>query len=51
MEKGLEEIKTDIHDIEEDVKKINCSAVYDLIVHTVKCITDITSCCCRQSSQ
>ncbi len=41
MEQGLEEIKTDIHDIEEDVKKINCSAVCDLIGHTIKCITDL----------
>ena len=31
MEKGLEEIQADIHNIEEDVKKKNCSAVYDLI--------------------
>ncbi len=49
MEKGLEEIQTDIHDIEEDVKK-NCSVVYDLIVHTIKCITVFVSCCCRPKS-
>ena len=48
MEQGLEEIKTDIHDIEEDVKKINCSAVCDLIGHTIKCITDFISCCWNQ---
>ena len=41
METGLEEIQTDIHNIEEDVKKINCSAVCDLIGHTIKCITDL----------
>lgn len=50
MEQGLEEIQKDIHDIEEDVKKINCNAVYDLIVHTIKCITDFISCCCRPKS-
>ena len=50
MEKGIEEIQKDIHDIEEDVKKINCSAVYDLIVHTIKCITDFISCCCKPKS-
>jgi hypothetical protein len=50
MEQGLEEIQTDIHNIEEDVKKINCSAVYDLIVHTIKCITDFISCCCKSKS-
>jgi hypothetical protein len=48
MEQGLEEIKTDIHDIEEDVKKINCSAVCDLIGHTIKCIGDFISCCWNQ---
>jgi len=50
MEQGLEEIQKDSHDIEEDVKKINCSAVYDLIVHTIKCITDFISCCCKSKS-
>ena len=36
----LEDIQTDIHNMEEDVKKINCSAIYDLITHTLKCIKD-----------
>ena len=49
-QEGLEQIQADIHDIEEDVKKINCSAVYDLIVHTIKCITDFISCCCKSKS-
>ena len=54
MEKGIEEtavdledIQTDIHNIEEDVKKINCSALCDLIGHTIKCITDFISCFCK----
>ena len=50
MEKGLEEIQTDIHNIEEDVKKINGSALCDLIGHTIKCITDFISCCFNKSS-
>ena len=50
MEVGLEEIQTDISNIEEDVKKINCGAIYDLMVHTVKCITDFISCCCRSKT-
>jgi uncharacterized Fe-S cluster-containing MiaB family protein len=40
-----------INDIENDVKKINCSAVCDLMGHTIKCITDFISCCCRPKSQ
>ena len=50
MQTGLEEIQTDINDIENDVKKINCGAVYDLIVHTIKCITDFISCCFKSKS-
>ncbi len=50
MESGLAKIQTDIHDVEQDVKKINCSAVYDLIVHTIKCITDFIYCCCKSKS-
>ena len=50
MEKGLEEIQTDIHNIEEDVKKINCGAVCDLMGHIIKCITDFISCCFNKSS-
>ena len=50
MPEGLEEIQTDIHNIEEDVKKINCSALCDLIGHTIKCITDFISCCFNKSS-
>ena len=48
MEQEIAEIQADIHSIEEDVKKINCSAIYDLIIHTIKCITDFISCCCRK---
>ena len=40
MEIGIEEIQTDIQSMEEDVKKINCSAICDLISHSIKCITD-----------
>ena len=42
MEKGIEEIQVDIHNMEEDVKK-NCSAICDLIGHSIKCITDLYS--------
>ena len=51
MEQGLEEIQTDIHNIEEDVKKINCGAMYDLIIHVIKCVGDFIACCCRNKSQ
>ena len=50
-QQGLEEIQTDIHNIEEDVKKINCGAMYDLIIHVIKCVGDFIACCCRNKSQ
>ena len=47
MEKGIEETAVDlediqehIHNMEEDVKKINCSAICDLISNAIKCIRD-----------
>ena len=51
MEQGLEEIQTDIQNMEEDVKKINCSAICDLISHTIKCISDFIFYFCRSKSQ
>ena len=51
MEKGIEEIQTDILSMEEDVKKINCSAICDLISHTIKCITDFIYYFCSPKPQ
>ncbi len=51
MEQGLEAIQTDIQNMEEDVKKINCSAIYDLISHTIKCISDFIFYFCRPKTQ
>ncbi len=39
MEIGIEEIQVDIYNMDEDVKN-NCSAICDLISHSIKCITD-----------
>ena len=51
MEKGIEEIQVDIHNMEEDVKKKNCSAICDLISHSIKCITDFIYYFCRPKPQ
>lgn len=48
---GLEVIQTDIKDIEEDVKKINCSAICALFNHTIKCIADFIFYFCRSKSR
>ena len=40
-----EEIKEDIHKIEEDSKKIDCYAILDLIAHCIQCFIDSIKCC------
>ncbi len=40
METICEEIRDDMHKIEEDSKKIDCCAVLDLIVHSFKYFID-----------
>ena len=42
---ALDEIKDDIHKIEEDSKKIDCYAILDLIGHCIKCFIDSIKCC------
>ena len=39
------EIKEDMHKIEEDSKKIDCYAILDLILHSFKCLVDSIKCC------
>ena len=51
MEKGIEEIQTDIQNMEEDVKKINCGAILDFCKHTIKCIGDCVYYFCRRNPQ
>ena len=45
MDSICEEIKDDMHKIEEDSKKIDCYAILDLIKDTLKCILDSLKCC------
>ena len=40
MDSICEEIKDDMHKIEEDSKKIDCYAILDLIIHSFKCFID-----------
>ena len=42
---ALDEIKEDIHKIEEDSKKIDCYAILDLIGHCIQCFIDSIKCC------
>ena len=45
MESICEELKEDMHKIEEDSKKIDCYAILDLIKDTLKCLLDSLKCC------
>ena len=45
MEAICEELKEDMHKIEEDSKKINCYAILDLIGHCIQCFIDSFKCC------
>ena len=40
-----DDIKEDMHKIEEDTKKIDCYAILDLILHSFKCFIDSIKCC------
>jgi hypothetical protein len=40
-----QEIKEDMHKIEEDSKKIDCYAILDLIGHCIQCFIDSIKCC------
>jgi hypothetical protein len=51
MDIGIEDIQTDIQSMEEGVKKKNCSAICDLISHSIKCITDFIYYFCRPKPQ
>ena len=38
----------DVKNVEEKCEKINCMAVYEAIVATIKLIYDILFCCCKK---
>jgi hypothetical protein len=45
MDLVCDEIKDDMHKIEEDSKKIDCYAILDLIKDCLKCLIDSVKCC------
>ena len=45
MEQICDELKEDMHKIEEDTKKIDCYAILDLILHSFQCFIDSIKCC------
>jgi hypothetical protein len=45
IEQYLNVIDKDVKQVNEDCNKINCSAVYQAIGHTIKLIIDCITCC------
>ena len=44
----LQVIEEDVKNVERKCEKINCMAVYDAIIATIKLIYDLLFCCCKK---
>ena len=44
----FEVLESDVKDVEQKCEKINCMAVYEAIIATIKLIYDILFCCCKK---
>jgi hypothetical protein len=44
----IQVIEEDVKDVEQKCEKINCMAVYEAIIATIKLIYDILFCCCKK---
>ena len=44
----IEVLENDVIDVEKKCEKINCLAIYDAIIATIKLIYDLLFCCCKK---
>ncbi len=44
----LKVIEEDIENVEQKCEEVNCNALYDVIVATIKLIYDKLFCCCKK---
>jgi hypothetical protein len=44
----IETIETDVKDCEEKCKKVNCYALYDAIMSSLKVLYDLIFLCCKK---
>ena len=44
----IEVLETDVKDVEKKCSKVNCVAIYDAIMATLKLIYDIMFMCCKK---
>ena len=43
----IQVIEEDVKDVERKCEKVNCGALYDVVVATIKLIYDLLFCCCK----
>ncbi len=51
MENVINDIKLieeDLENVEKKCEKVNCDAIYEAIVATIKLIYDLIFCCCKK---
>ena len=51
MENVINDIKVieeDLENVEKKCEKVNCSALYDAVMATLKLIYDLLFCCCKK---
>jgi hypothetical protein len=48
--KGIVAIEEDLENVEKKCKKINCTALYEAIIATLKLIYDIIFCCSKKEN-
>jgi hypothetical protein len=51
MENVINDIKLieeDLENVEKKCEKVNCNAIYEAIVATIKLIYDLIFCCCKK---
>ena len=54
MENVINDIKLieeDLENVEKKCEKVNCNAIYEAIVATIKLIYDLIFCCCKKKDK
>ena len=41
-------IEDDLENVEKKCEKVDCKAIYDVIIATIKLIYDLLFCCCKK---
>jgi hypothetical protein len=41
-------IEEDLQNVEQKCRKVNCTALYDAVIATLKLLYDLLFCCCKK---